>query len=362
MVYMMLQLDKISGITERLGVGPRRPNQLTLGLGSTSTQMNDEDLSFFLKHSELREEECRRLILYFDESKYAVILLNDRGLELVEFMSKLAGEAFIKDSHSDFLTCPFNFLDLEESSPRKQTAWQLLYDGNQLIIPSKKSQEKLNYELMGNIIIGKENIAGNKIQEVKLLSKSELTPFVLDQWGDSYNDSYFLEPRIVDTIPMTVFQAVSGIMEAAKVAYKSSDFETAASKYQKAFHYCHSYYPDDLDPEDLDTATKLKMQSLLNLALASLKCNTRERLSQAIESCDFVLEMPEADHKDKAKALYRKGLAFLYLGDDEAALKELQRSQTFLPDPATKNAIESCNRAKIQRQIKLKNNMTQAFR
>lgn len=315
-------------------------------------------LAHLLTHSEATNGPRCRVRLH-SASGTTIILLNEEGLALRDFLGDLVGKAF---AGSDVLEVAFSSIACNEiSRPQKQKAWELLYDGTRLLIPTKKSAAKLSSPVLGHVIVGKEHLAGRTILAAELMSKEEPTPFVADEWGDSYNDSFYLEPRTIETEPSTVFKAVCDILDAGKLAFKQLNYEAAAAKYQKAFHYCHSYYPEDLSAEDLETAAKLKKQSLLNLALAAYKCNTRSRLNDAVESCDFVLEMPEASTSDKAKALYRRGQANLLRGDDELALSDFKESLKLLDDPATRKAVETCAKAREQRQAKLKRKMANAF-
>lgn len=338
--------------------------------------MVPEELDYLLRFNELRNTGPRRLRINFSNGTYTIVLLNDNGLPLLSAQC-LVGHSFITQSalatgiNSLVCTChldeSFGFNNPEEK-PEKIQAWHLYsYDGN-LIIPThsisitEKSVDAEKIIPVGLIITGKDNIASSTIESVEVVPKNTPTPFIFDKYGDSYNDNFFSEPRIIESVPSTVFSAVNSILASARSAFQAKDFLVAARKFHKAFHYCHKYYPETLEDDELKEATDLKIKSLLNLALSGLKVD--DELSwkkEAIEACNFVLDMPEANTSQRAKAYYRKGMAELQLGDDVLAKDDLTRSLNLQDDPATVVALEKCGTIEKNRNLQLKQSLRQAF-
>lgn len=250
------------------------------------------------------------------------------------------------------------FFDMElpfvsASSGPPVSAYVLATNGKELVIPLNNSLEKsTDYMAFGIVITGKQYL-NRKIIYADLLEKRMPTPFAPDAEGDSWNDSFYKEPRIIERYPETVIRAVKDLQRIAKKAYQRGSYSLAAKKYRKAFHYCHSYFPDELDNDDLAEITTLKLNSMLNLSLASVKAGD---LNNAIKSANFALEMPEIEETPllKAKSYYRRGCAYLAAGDDKLGLSDFEKSNALWPDPSTKAMIRKCHNAFRIREEKLR--------
>lgn len=333
--------------------------------------MSPEDVDQFVKFNEPKESPQRRLQLSFSDDNYAIILLNDEGIRFSEFSTSLEGKCPTLSVSSAF-GCDILTIDITkprrehpnyENKNTKFNGWEVFYDGNSLLIPTKSSKETRLPPSIGIVITGKDALLGKSpIRKSRFLNHNEPTPFVKDQYEDSWNSNYFLEPRLIESVPSTIFCAIESILQSGKLAFASKDFESATVKYEKAYHYCHSFFPESLPDDELQTATDLKMRSLLNLSLAALLCETKLRFHTCSEACSLVLQMPECVDTNKAKALYRKGKAILMLGDDTQAWGCLQESLRITHDPKTIEALRQCDAAAVRRRAILRRKMTAAFK
>lgn len=334
-----------------------------------------EETARLLAFNEYEEGPSCRLLLRF-QSSHAVILVNDLGLNLLAHFRKLLGHRFVSREVSPFPS-PVLQLDGAElplevpppatGKPAEILAWAVYWHNNLLTIATQNvSARDLDLETVlppsiGIVITGRQAMLLSTVVDARVLNKDEPTPYIGDAYGDSYSGNFSTEPRIIDSVPETVFHAVKAIMASARRAYNCEDYETAAKKYQKAFHYCHKYYPEVLSPSDLEEATALKMKTLLNLAMAGVKEASPFWLATAIESCDFLLSMPEIDTRARAKSLFRRGLARLEQGDDVTASRDLESSFELVRDQATAAAIKRCVSAAETREKALRNRLRGAF-
>lgn len=335
-----------------------------------------DEVRFYLDHSEPRTGPPRRIIFEFSDSSYCILLLNEFALPLADVLvSNPHPEHFDFDDKNKYILQLNSQISSEntggEYESTKVRSWFAYCLENHesegqhdLVIFSKSSpQKQFLPQECGYIITGKENMSKElPILKIRTLEKSETTPFIADKYGDSWNDSFVLEPRIVETIPSTVFDAVGSILDIAKkcfLEHTKESIEAAAEKYRKAFHYCHTYYPDDLNDVDLHTFTDLKIKSLLNLALVGLKTENKTWFKKTVESCDFVLGMPElATRKtDEAKAYYRRGYAYMLLGDEDCAEKDLKNALMLIDDEGTKRALRECNQRRTARDREMRKRM-----
>lgn len=331
-----------------------------------------------VEFSEPQDGPPRRILLTFDQTStrneqsngsWAVLLFNDIfpsvQAELLDNLDKLPGHKFeegqnvqlgrhlvLKDFHLEI-----NPTFVEKSPPL--STYVLASDGQSLVIPLENARNNGTYIAIGLIVTGKQFIR-SKIDAARFLRKDEPTPFIADASGDSYNDSYFKEPRIIESHPETVFKAIEDIMCIAKKLFAQKNYQDASKKFRKAFHYCHKYYPSDLSSSDLQLFTKLKISSVQNLALASLKTGD---FHTTLEATNFALSMPEVENSpnDKAKALYRRGKCYLANSDDQKALEDLEASQVLIPDNGTRLLIMQCKKIRQERHEKLKKALKKAF-
>lgn len=338
------------------------------------------DVDRFVKFNEPEDGPARRVLLLFEDRKgseihkrpysaLTVILFNDLFMsiqaEFLEQVTKLNDSGFEEETnetigrHLSLRNFPLTFdQECVKKSP-PLSSFVLASDGQNLIIPLENAKMNSGNIVLGVVVTGKQYL-WRKIAAARALGKYEPTPFVSDASGDTYNDSYFKEPRIIESHPETVFTPIKDILDIGKKLFAQGDYRAAERKFRKAFHYCHEYYPNDLSPTDLQVFTELKIVSVLNLAMASLK---NKNVQTTLEATDFALSMPELSNYPNymAKVLYRRGYAYLIGGDDEKALENFSASLALVPDDGTKLTIERCKRQRDDRNRILRKAMKRAF-
>jgi len=118
--------------------------------------------------------------------------------------------------------------------------------------------------------------------------------------------------------------------------FKKGDYQAAAKKYQKAIRYLQEkpVFDEDEDPEALRVQFySIKVPCYLNRAMSQLKLNN---FKSAIEDTTTVLEFPEKylTPSDKAKALFRRGTAYLQTKNETAAIENFEQAAVQNPDDA----------------------------
>lgn len=232
--------------------------------------------------------------------------------------------------------------------------------------------------VFGEVIQGKRlvRIIENKkcdsddkpIQEVKIVEcgvlssdyqvpeDAEDTP--TDKFGDNYEDLLNEDSKVDLNDVNSVITAIEAVKSIGTDLFKNQDFKNALCKYEKCADYLKQYQPDDL-PDDILKINVLKASVHLNTALCALKTNDYQKaLSHATE----VLHVDNVDDKSKAKALYRRGLAYYYLKDPEMSLTDLQFAITYQQnDPAILKAIDNAKKLKREQVNKQKQSLSKMF-
>lgn len=307
-----------------------------------------------VKYNEPEDGPQTRLRLDFTGGKHAIILITDASFKVS--LEDLCNKQFTDDD-VDF-RCLSLDLAAVYSSNSALSSYVLATNGRKLVIPLENSTNK-EYSAVGLVITGKQFLR-NKITKASFVPKDVPTEFVSDEFGDSYNDNFFKEPRVIEHYPETVLKAIDDLLAISKAQFKQGNMKAAFAKYKKAFHYVHSYYPENLEDNYLTKVTIAKFQAALNLALVALKLRD---FPVVLECTDFVLDMPEI--KDypvfKAKALYRKGAAILGSGDEEQALELLLLAKDLHPDAMVETEIKKCYDARERRRKKASSALKGAF-
>ncbi|KAF5135527.1 hypothetical protein DV495_000748 [Geotrichum candidum] len=182
------------------------------------------------------------------------------------------------------------------------------------------------------------------------LSPDEPLPTKADDGtGDLYEDFIKDEPSVDLENPSSVFKAVQNIKDIGTKLFKAGDFPKAFSKYKKAAQYIEDFYPDTLNDEDLKTATDLKISLYLNLSLVGLKLNKNQ---EVIKSAEEALKIPEIGDKEKAKAYYRLGTAYVNLKDEPKGIEQFNKALELVPgDAAITQGVAKAN-AQLQERNK----------
>jgi len=147
--------------------------------------------------------------------------------------------------------------------------------------------------------------------------------------GDIFED--YPEDDSHDTQnPAVALEIATKLREIGAAAWKEGKVESALKKWRKAMHYLdvHPDLPDDAEEAVKQGYADLWRPLLLNGALAALKSSDPEL---ALDYTQRALKK-DLSEADKAKALYRKGLAQVALNNDEEAEKSFTEALTHAKD------------------------------
>ena len=118
----------------------------------------------------------------------------------------------------------------------------------------------------------------------------------------------------------------------ANNAFKSGDLKSALDKYQKALRYCAEASNDEDNAEKKESINSLKISLYSNSALIQSKL---QQFNEAVSSASKALDIEGIADADRAKALYRRGVAYSSLKRWELASTDLNTAAKLAPsDPA----------------------------
>ncbi|KAL5614569.1 hypothetical protein BROUX41_004672 [Berkeleyomyces rouxiae] len=166
-----------------------------------------------------------------------------------------------------------------------------------------------------------------------------------DAYGDTYED-YPEDHDGEELKAEDLFKIATECKAFGGAAFKAADLEAGIAKYQKGLRYL------DEDPTDLENASDdvkaawalLRVQLNNNLALLLSK---RGQWTEVRKASAAALAVPGIKDADKAKALFRRALAYKELKDEEAALADLVAANKLAPtDVAIVNELNAV-RAKV---------------
>ena len=118
----------------------------------------------------------------------------------------------------------------------------------------------------------------------------------------------------------------------ANELYKGKNYAPATKRYIKALQHCEKCY--DMNPEEKEEVTKLKLSIYLNLAMSWLKLEKYER---SIENASKALEI---DAKS-AKALYRRASGYEKLKNYDKAFKDVKAVLKIKPEDKSSLKLQS---------------------
>nr|POF01008.1 41 kda peptidyl-prolyl cis-trans isomerase [Quercus suber] len=183
-----------------------------------------------------------------------------------------------------------------------------------------------------------------------------------DSTGDTYED--FPEDQLPPGQEWTGVEIVKiseTLKDLGSQAFKGKQISLGLAKYQKALRYLHEYpAPLDSDPPTLgEQLTRLKVSLHNNSALLQ---NQLKLYRDTVASADKALAVAGITDAEKAKALYRKGVAFKELKDEDGAVESLTAAQALAPnDAGIKNELAAVKKASADRRAKEKKAYSKAF-
>ncbi|XP_020221199.1 peptidyl-prolyl cis-trans isomerase CYP40 [Cajanus cajan] len=142
--------------------------------------------------------------------------------------------------------------------------------------------------------------------------------------GDTYPDW----PMDLDVKPDELswwMSAVDAIKALGNEQYKKQDYKMALRKYRKALRYLDvCWEKDDIDQEKSAALRKTKSQIFTNSSACKLKLGD---LQGALLDSDFAMH-----DGDNAKALFRKGQAYMFLNDLDSAVESFKKALELEPN------------------------------
>lgn len=155
-----------------------------------------------------------------------------------------------------------------------------------------------------------------------------------DVYGDTYEDYPDDVDDGAELSAKRVLQIATDCKGYGNAALKAGQLGAAAEKYLKGLRYLNE--DPDLSKEDKEVGEEL---AALRFALnnnSALVHTKNEAWDDVIASATSALAVksPAVRDQDKAKALYRRGVALVKSKDDEAALADLKAAAKFAPGDA----------------------------
>lgn len=158
---------------------------------------------------------------------------------------------------------------------------------------------------------------------------AEKTP--TDEYGDDYEEFIKYDEKVDKNDFESVIKALSKVKAIGTEQFKKGNYKVALTKYEKCDKFLKEYAPTNLSDEQSTVIEEFRVSIPLNIALSALKVN---EFGTAMVAGSEVLYQKAADEKSKAKALYRRGLAYNGIRDVDNALKDFEMAQSFQPHDA----------------------------
>ncbi|KAK5120676.1 cytochrome P450 monooxygenase 41 [Meristemomyces frigidus] len=183
----------------------------------------------------------------------------------------------------------------------------------------------------------------------------EFTKKAPDTTGDAYED--FPEDQLAkdqEWKGMEIVKIATDLKDMGNKAFKANDLQLGLSKYQKGLRYLHEYpAPLEGDPADLASQlNQLKISLYTNSSMLQYKLG---QYKESLDSADKALSIDGIDDKQKAKALFRKGVAAKQTKNEDDAAKFLEQAQKLNPaDAGIKNELAAVKKAAADRRAKEK--------
>ncbi|KAL8782211.1 MAG: hypothetical protein Q9213_005577 [Squamulea squamosa] len=170
-----------------------------------------------------------------------------------------------------------------------------------------------------------------------------------DSTGDPYED--FPEDQGKDIKAPEIFKIANELKDFGNKAFKAGDLNLALDKYQKGLRYLNEDPEIEKDdpPELSKQLTAIRFTLHSNSALLQNKLKAYE---EAQKSATNALEQEGIADGDRAKALYRKGIASQGLKDEEQAVKDLEEALKLAPGDAAITKELSAVKKKLAEQSK----------
>ncbi|KAF7861504.1 hypothetical protein EAF04_008067 [Stromatinia cepivora] len=218
--------------------------------------------------------------------------------------------------------------------------------------------------LSGKSIVRKvENMptqAGDKPnKEVTITDCGELTgdeaesadAKIPDSTGDTYED--FPEDMTAPPTASEIVKIATDLKTYGNTAFKANQLPVALDKYKKGLRYLNED-PDltDSPPETSSSLSALRFTLNSNSALLH---NKLKNFADAERAASAALAVSGITDTDRAKALYRRAIAYIGLKNDDEALKDLEEANKLVPgDAAVVKELSALKKSMAERAKKEK--------
>lgn len=158
-----------------------------------------------------------------------------------------------------------------------------------------------------------------------------------DKYEDYPDDESKLEKASDEEKTKLGLTIAKEVKEIGTQQFKAGNKGKALEKYNKALRYLTEFEPTPSTSDFID----LKISLQLNIALVSLQL---AQYSKTISAANAVLAIDSVKDADRAKALYRRGVAEARSKDEESAIKDFNEALKIVPNDG--QVIKELNAAK----------------
>jgi peptidyl-prolyl isomerase D len=194
------------------------------------------------------------------------------------------------------------------------------------------------------------------------VSLEEFTKKTPDSTGDAYED--FPEDQLAkgeEWKGVEVVKIATDLKDMGNKAFKEGDNQLALKKYQKALRYLHEY-PTPLENDSPEVGSQLKQLKITLHTNSSMVQYKLKEYRDSSDSADKALAVDGIDDKQKAKALFRKGVAAKESKNEDDAIKYLQEADKISPgDAKVRQELNAVQKAAKERLAKEKKAYAKAF-
>ncbi|KAK5674628.1 peptidyl-prolyl cis-trans isomerase cpr6 [Elasticomyces elasticus] len=191
------------------------------------------------------------------------------------------------------------------------------------------------------------------------VSLDEYTKKVPDTTGDTYED--FPEDQLQkgeEWKGSDIVEIATKLKDYGNTAFKGQHLQLGLDKYQKGLRYLREFPVSD-DKELSAQLNQLRISLHTNSSMLQYKLKAYK---ESLTSADNALAVEGITEAQKAKALFRKGVAAKDSKNEEDALKSLAEASKLAPnDAGIKKELEAVKKAAAGRKDKEKKAYSKAF-
>ncbi|KAG0652259.1 41 kDa peptidyl-prolyl cis-trans isomerase [Hyphodiscus hymeniophilus] len=179
-----------------------------------------------------------------------------------------------------------------------------------------------------------------------------------DPTGDTYED--FPEDQGKTNTAKEIIKIATDLKEFGNKAFKSNQLALGLEKYQKGIRYLNE--DPSLDNEPPETKNELNALRFTLNSNSALLANKQQLYEEAQRYATSALDVAGLKDAEKAKALFRRGLAHVGLKDEDGAVKDLQEANKLAPgDAAIVKELAAVKKTAADRAKKEKAAYSKAF-